>query len=93
MGAEQCGRCWVIPRGLLMARLRELEQSPHYQWETVRRERVARAIEQHRQEALRRGPVIRVSAAERERLSTLTCGDLPGTISLAPGEVRVSGTD
>ena len=80
MGAEQCGRCWVIGRGLLMARLREVQEHPEYQWETARRERVAQVIDDVRRE--RRRAVVPVTAAELRRLGEMTIDGLPETLRI-----------
>ena len=88
MGAEQCGRCWVIGRGLLMARLREMRENPDFRWEAERRERVAQAIEDLRRE--RRRAVVPVTEAEMERLRGLTVEGLPETIRVGPGQLVVS---
>lgn len=88
MGAEQCGRCWVIGRALLMARLREVQEHPEYQWETARRERVVRVIDEARRE--HRRAVVPVMAAELRRLDEIMIGGLPKTVRIEPGQLRVS---
>lgn len=88
MGAEQCGRCWVIGRGLLMARLREVQEHPEFQWETARRERVVQVIDDARRE--RRRAVVPVTGAELRRLNEMTIDGLPETVRIEPGQLRVS---
>ncbi len=88
LGAEQCGRCWIIGRGLLMARLREVQEHHEYQWETARRERVVRVIDEARRE--RRRAVVPVTAAELRRLGEITIDGLPKTVRIEPGQLRVS---
>jgi hypothetical protein len=92
MGAQRCGNCLVIGRGLLMARLREAHENHHWRWESERRQSVQRRIESLETQRQRKS-LVAVDAALANQMEELRAVGLPETIQLTAGMLIIRCAD
>ena len=85
----RAGNAAVISRLALIERMRETAASGVYQWEVRRRGRVVEELERTRRELAARRVQIPVSPDAAHR----RFGNLPETIDLRPGELRIAFSD
>jgi hypothetical protein len=88
LGAELYGHSLVISRGLLMARLRETQENPDWNWEAQRRRAMQNRIETTRIESPRRS-VVALAGEFQKSLDGISVPGLPATIELQPGKVSI----
>ena len=85
----RAGNAAAISRQALIERMRETAASGVYQWEIRRRGRVVEELDRTRRERAARRVQIPVSPDVHRR----RFGDLPETIDLRPGELRIAFSD
>jgi hypothetical protein len=85
----QCGKTFLIERATLIRELRHIAAGePHY-YETARRERLAKQLDETRRAcAARRIQIVRAPDVAYRELD-----GLPATIRLAPGKLEIACTD
>lgn len=84
-GATQRGGALVISRTLLMARLREAQENPGWQWESERRRALHERIECLRPVRSRKSQVPLDASLQQQ----LQFGGLPETVRIEPGLVTI----
>jgi hypothetical protein len=91
MGAEPVGHSLAISRTLLIARLREAQEHPHWRWEGERRIRIRERIDQLR--PTHRKSIVPVTRDLQERMVAVAVGGLPESIRFDPGRLTITCRD
>jgi hypothetical protein len=92
VGASELGTSLVIPRKVLIKRLRQMARDPDCQFEVDRRARVLQRIEDLKQERAGRAKVV-ITDQNRDVLALRSVASLPETVRLSPGRLEITSAD